>query len=221
MNMLANLISAIEPFVQAYGMVGVFAVAFIEEIFAPIPSILSFMAAGFFLLPETGSVSTILWEAFLKVALPAGLGLTAGAFFVYAAFYFGGEPLIHRWGRYVGISWTDVKQAETRFIRGHADEWILFGLRVVPFVPNVAISVVCGTLRYPLKTYLALTFVGGMIRAFFVGLIGWSVGAAYAAYAEELNKIGYALGLGALLIIAVWVGYLIKKRHSASNPSQK
>lgn len=212
--MLASLISAIEPFVQAYGIAGVFSVAFIEEIIAPVPSILSFMAAGFFLLPASGTAGTILLEAFLKVALPAGLGLTAGAFFMYAAFYFGGEPLIHRWGRYVGVSWADVKRAEEKFIRGHADEWILFGVRVIPFVPNVAISIVCGTLRYPLKTYLALTFVGGTIRAFFVGLIGWSVGAAYAAYAAELNRIGYAVGLGVLLVVALWVGYLVKKRRS-------
>ncbi len=212
--MLASLIEAIEPFVHAYGAVGVFLVAFIEEIIAPIPSLLSFMAAGFFLLPTQASPGVIVGDALLYVALPAGLGLTCGAFFVYAALYFGGEPIIHRWGRYVGLSWEKLKKVEAHLAKHKADEWLLFGMRVVPFVPNVAVSAAFGVLRYPLKTFLALTFLGGSLRAFFVGLLGWSVGAAYVSYAETLSKIGSVLGVVTFIAILVAVGHLIKKRRS-------
>jgi membrane protein DedA with SNARE-associated domain len=214
---MAAFITAITPFVEAYGAIGVGLVAFLEEIIAPIPSLFSLMAAGFFLIPQQSAALVVVWKCLAYVALPAGIGLTAGAFLVYSALYFGGEPVVRRWGRWVGLSWDKVKRAEEHLIKGTADEWILFGLRVVPFVPNVAVSAVCGLFKYPLKTFLILTFLGGAMRAFLMGLVGWALGAAYAEYANDLTRIGSIaawvfLGVAAVAI-GLWIHRMRKKRH--------
>ncbi|MEK7512736.1 MAG: VTT domain-containing protein, partial [Patescibacteria group bacterium] len=173
----------------------------------------SLMAAGFFLIPAGGEFTSVIWHAFVNVALPAGLGLTAGAFLLYAALYFGGEPFIRRWGRYAGITWEQIKRAESKIIRGRADEWLIFVLRVLPFVPNVAVSAVCGVFRYPLKPFLILTFLGGTLRAFIVSLIGWSVGAAYVEYASELSRAGAIAAVIFLLVVAgISVAFVVQKK---------
>jgi membrane protein DedA with SNARE-associated domain len=210
---MAALITAITPFVEAYGVIGIGLVAFLEEIIAPLPSLFSLMAAGFFLVPEGGSAFTVAWKCLLNVALPAGVGLTAGAFLVYSVLYFGGEPIVRKWGKWIGLSWEKVKRAEERLIRGTADEWILFGLRVIPFVPNVAVSAVCGLFKYPLRTFLILTFIGGAVRAFCMGLLGWALGAAYTEYAPELARIGSISGVIFLIVAAVAIGLWIQRMH--------
>ena len=208
---MAELITAITPFIQEYGVIGVGLVAFLEEIIAPVPSLFSLMAAGFFLVPAGGSAAAVAWYTFIRVALPASIGLTAGAFLLYSAFYFGGEALVRRWGRYVGLTWDRLKQAEERLVNGPADEWVLFGLRVVPFVPNVAISAACGLFHYPLRTFLILTFLGGGLRAFLVALIGWALGATYSEYAEQLSRVGTIAAIVFLVMAAVAIGIFINR----------
>jgi membrane protein DedA with SNARE-associated domain len=203
---MAELITAITPFIQAYGVTGVLLVAFLEEIIAPLPSLFSLMAAGYFLVPADAGVVTVALQTFLKVALPTAVGLTSGAFLVYAALYFGGEPFVRRWGKWMGLSWEKIEKVEARFVKGSINEWVIFGLRVVPFVPNVAVSAACGLFRYPVRNFLILTFLGGAVRAFLMGLLGWAVGAAYAQYAGHLEQMGLVGGAVFLVLAAVAVG---------------
>ncbi len=201
---MESLIQTIAPLVETYGVLGVFFLSLIEEIVAPVPSSLALMAAGFFLIPQGVSFSEVAIPALLEVILPAAFGLTLGSLFVYSVAYLGGKPLVVRWGKLFGVTWEKLERAEARFTSGRADEVIIFGLRAVPVTPNFLISAICGLVRYPVKEFIALTFFGGVVRAILMGFLGWSVGAAYVQYAEQLSSLSnlIAIAITAIFLIA-------------------
>lgn len=215
---MESLIQAITPLVETYGVLGVFFLSLIEEIVAPVPSALALMAAGFFLIPQGLPFSEIVLPALFQVILPASVGLTLGSLFIYSVAYLGGKPLIMRWGKLFGITWEKLERAEARFTKGKADEAIIFALRAVPVTPNFLISAVCGLVRYPVKEFIALTFFGGVVRAVLMGFLGWSVGAAYVQYAEQLSTFTNLVAAATLLFLMVFALFLIVKRKFRLEP---
>lgn len=199
--MFADLVTQISPLIATYGTVGVFFIAIIEEVVAPVPSSLVLVAAGFFLLPAAAPFGILMGKLFLNVVLPASAGLTIGSLLVYSVAYLGGKAAIVRFGRFFGVTWNRLEQAEAKFIAGHADELILFVLRAIPIIPNFLVSGVAGIVRYDVKKFIILTLLGSMVRAFLMGLIGWSVGEAYTAYVNKISAFDTYLGFGITLVV--------------------
>lgn len=209
---MESLIQSITPLVETYGVLGVFFLSLIEEIVAPIPSSLVLMAAGFFLIPHGLSFGAAVPLALLEVVLPASMGLTLGALFIYSVAYLGGKPLIVRWGKLFGVTWEKLERAEARFTAGRADEALIFALRAVPVTPNFLVSAVCGLVRYPMKEFILLTFLGSVVRAFLMSFIGWSVGSAYVLYAERISVLTNVI-LVAVGILAISVALILFLRR--------
>lgn len=184
--MIAVLISYLETTIREYGLLGVLFAAFLEEIITPIPSSLIAMLAGFFLVPAEYTLLQAIAAASLMVAVPMSVGVVAGSIIIYALAYFGGKPIITRYGKWFSISWSSIKRAETKFTGGYADEFILLGVRIVPIVPNVAISAFCGLVRYPVKKFILLSLVGSFIRSTIITLIGWQARGAYIVYVADI-----------------------------------
>lgn len=219
--MFNDLITQITPIIQHYGAWGVFFISAIEEIVIPMPSSFSLLAAGFFLIPVGGLMGATVLEIIVKIAIPAGLGFAVGSLFPYALAYIGGEPIINRWGRWIGVSWRDVEKINRYFKGNYMDELALTGLRVLPVVPSGLISVACGVVRYPIRNFLMTTFLGSGIRAFLTGLLGWSLGEAFVIYADQFAEFGmyvvYGLGIIALLLlVAFFIRRKLKKRKVSS-----
>ncbi|MEK7636601.1 MAG: VTT domain-containing protein [Patescibacteria group bacterium] len=186
--MIEYIITIIRDFILPYGAFGVFFASIVEEVIAPIPSALVLTASGFFLIPD-GSFFDSLGRIFIIIAIPGALGVTVGSLLFYGIAYTSGKPALIRWGRYFGVAWEDVEKLEKRFERGHVDEVALFTARTIPIIPSVVISSFCGFVRLPLKEYLVYSFLGTIVRAFFLGIIGWQVGDIYMRMAEYMNII--------------------------------
>lgn len=211
--MFNDLIAQITPIIQHYGAWGVFFISAIEEIVIPIPSSFSLLAAGFFLIPVGSLLGATFLEILIKIAIPAGLGFAVGSLFPYALAYIGGEPIIHRWGKWIGVTWKDVEKINKYFSGSYKDELILTGLRTLPVVPSGLVSVACGVIRYPIKNFLLTTFLGSGIRAFFTGLLGWSLGEAFVVYADQLAEFGMYVVYGVTtLTIVLFAFFFIRKR---------
>lgn len=215
--MTTSFIASLSNLAAAYGSAGVLVIAFLEEILAPVPSLLSFMGAGFLVLPKSGEFGLVMWDALVKVALPAGIGLSLGAAIVYGVCYAGGEPFIRRAGRWFGLRWETIENLRERLAKSRIDELIVFSLRVIPFFPSVVVSAACGIIRYPFSKFLILTFFGGSLRAFLMGLLGWSLGEAYAAYASEFGNVLVWSGIAVLAILiisgGIYLGFRRRKRR--------
>lgn len=212
--MLNEIILYLQNLLLAYGPLGVFLASMVEEIIAPIPSTLVIMGTSFVILKG----STISLDAFLKlfinIVLPASLGVALGSLLVYGIGYFAGKPFLKRWGRYLGVSWDDIEKAEEKFQNSSSDDILLFTVRAIPIIPSVAISAFCGVIRFDVKKYLIITFLGTLVRASILGFIGWQFGSLYQSAAE---KISYLEEISLITIIIIITAYIIyKKKYSNS-----
>lgn len=207
--MLEEILQSIQTFFVDYGALGVFLASIIEEIIAPIPSTLVIMGSSFLILKGYPLALESFLTLFTNVILPASAGVTLGSLFVYAIGYFLGCPFIKRWGKYMGVSWEDIKKAEGRFSSGNSDNLILFTLRAVPVVPSVAISIFCGFIRYRLRDYLIFTLLGSLVRGFILGILGWQFGMFYL---EISQQISFLEELVLLLLVAALAIYLYRRK---------
>ncbi len=158
----------------------------------------------------------ILPDAIVRVTLPATVGLTLGALCMYAIAYLGGKTMILRFGKWFGISWERVEKEEARMVSHNKGGYLLFLLRAFPIVPSVLISLVAGIIRFPKRAFLISAFLGNMVRAFCMSILGWWAGEAYNAYAEAFAQLGdyMAWSIGGLIIFiigAILVKKLIKR----------
>ncbi|MDP2836538.1 MAG: VTT domain-containing protein [Methanobacteriaceae archaeon] len=209
--MFAEVILYLESILLVYGPFGVFLASIIEEIIAPIPSTMVIMGASFIVLKGTMITPGAFFSLFINVVLPAALGVTIGSLFVYAIAYFAGKPFLERWGKYLGISWEDIEKAENKFEKSNSDTIVLFGVRAIPIIPSVAISAFCGFIRFNVKEYIIITFLGTLVRASILGFIGWQFGSLYQTAA---NEISYIEEISLSIIIIIAIVYIIYKKKS-------
>jgi Uncharacterized membrane-associated protein len=194
---------------MVYGPLGVFLASIVEEVIAPTPSTLVIMGTSFIVLKGATISPDAFLKLFINIVLPASLGVTIGSLFIYTIAYFAGKPFLERWGKYLGVSWEDLEKAEKKFEKSRSDEIILFPVRAVPVVPSVAISAFCGFIRFDLKKYLIITFLGTLVRAFLLGFIGWQFGSLYQTAADEIS---YLEEISLAVIIVAIVVYIIYKK---------
>jgi membrane protein DedA with SNARE-associated domain len=192
-----------------YGSLGVFLGSFIEEIIAPIPSTLVILGSSFFIMQGVPISLESVFSLIIYVSIPAALGLTLGSLFLYAIGYFIGKPFITRWGKYMGFSWDDVEKTQQKFAESKNDDIALFSLRAIPVVPSIAISTFCGIIRYKIKNYIFITFLGSIVRASILGFLGWQFGRFYESIADTIAIYEDIVIIG--LIIAI-VAYIIYKK---------
>lgn len=210
--MFSDLISYLHSLVVSMGALGVFLGVVIEEIIAPIPSAVVTMGAAFLIIPEKLPWLNALWDIFWKIAVPASAGMVVGSSLVYGMGYWGGKPAIMKWGKWFGIRWSDIENAESRLAKKNVDVWALFFFRTIPIIPSVVLSAFYGLIRVPWKIYALTTFAGSIIRAFILGLIGWKAQGAYVALAEKFNKLEDLVIVAVAVMVLAGAGWFIWRK---------
>ena len=208
--MLNEIIVSLYNFFLDYGSLGVFLGSLLEEIIAPIPSTIVIIGSSFFIM----GADPLNLEGFIKlllyVSIPASLGLTLGSLFLYIIGYYLGKPFILKWGKYLGLSWEAVEKTNKKFAESKSDDILLFSLRALPIVPSVVISTLCGFIRFNLKDYIIITFLGSLIRASALGFVGWQFIVAYKDLAQQISHLEEIVILGIIITI---VGFFIYKKY--------
>ncbi len=103
-------------------------------------------------------------KLFLFVALPVGIGAALGSIPFYLLTYYGGKPLIVRYGKYFRVSWEKVEGMKQYFANTRYDEAAFFALRCFPVLPSIPIDVAAGFIRMPFTRFLILTVIGSILR---------------------------------------------------------
>ena len=213
--MIEGLLIFLEKVVIPLGVGGVFLASVIEEVIAPIPSALVMSMSGFLFVSGPVNFINIL-KLLFQVALPAAAGVTLGSLIVYGLAFWGGKRVIEKWGRWIGLYWSDIEKMEKRMETSKKDEVAILVARMIPAVPSVAVSALCGFLQMKFAKYLYLTFAGNTVRALILGAVGWQVGNAYYKYAELISRYE-KLGLVIIaLAFIVTVCFLFLKRRKLS-----
>jgi membrane protein DedA with SNARE-associated domain len=204
---VTDILNWIMDSLRAHGAWSVFVGVIIESVIVPIPSPLIIMGAGFVLISPDLSFFEALTPIVLKIVLPGAIASTLGAYIGYAIGYFGGKPMVDRWEKFLGFSWTDVEALERRFQSGQVNTLIFF-LRALPIFPLSVISAAAGLLRLPLGKFSLWTFYGTIPRCLFLGYLGWGLGETYQGMAKGIDKAeGIVSGILILGIIVaiIWL----------------
>nr|WP_282730378.1 VTT domain-containing protein [Methanobacterium alcaliphilum] len=205
-----ELMLSLQNFFTIYGSLGVFLGSFIEEIIAPIPSTLIIMGSSFFMMHGAPVNAITVLQLFFYVCIPASLGLTLGSLFLYGIGYSIGKPFINRWGHYLGFSWDDVEKTQKKFEESKSDDMVLLTLRAIPIIPSIAISTFCGIVRYKIKNYILITFLGSLVRAFILGFIGWQFGRFYEQIADQIAVYENLVIIGLVILV---IGYVLRVKY--------
>lgn len=210
--MLEYITSQLQSFFIDYGVFGVFFANMIEEIIAPIPSSIIILGSSFFILEgQTININSILTLIF-HISIPTALGATTGSLVIYGLSYHIGKPFISKWGKFFGIQWEDIEKIEKKFGEYSRDEIILYITRTLPILPSVAIGVFCGIIRYDLKKYIIITFLGGLTKATIIGFIGWQFGNAYR---EIAGQISFLEEIFFIIIVIGIIGYILYNKKKS------
>ncbi len=181
--------------VLEHGYLIMFALMIVEGPIATIGS--AFLASlGYFSLSAVFMVSLV--------------GDIVGDLLFYSIGYFGGRPLLVRYGDKIGLGLERQGMIEG-FFKKHGSKAIFLaksttGLCLVAFV-------FAGVSRMPLRTFLLFSFLGGIIWSGFLTAMGYFFGSFYVMLARYIE---YA---GGIVLVGVIVSFVVisahKKRRAA------
>jgi membrane protein DedA with SNARE-associated domain len=194
---------------EAVGYLGVALWVAIESVIIPIPSELVLPFAGFLaaqpnsLEPMTGAP----WSIPLLVAA-ATVGSLIGALVAYAIGYWGGRPVLVRWGKYLRFTEADLDRTERFFDRWGA--WASFFGRMIPVVRSL-VSFGAGVGRMHLGPFILFTILGSIPWNLALVLAGYLLGENWLEIGSILKRYEY-LVLGILVVIGlVWIWFRFVK----------
>jgi membrane protein DedA with SNARE-associated domain len=201
---------------EAVGYLGVAIWVAIESVIVPIPSELILPFAGFLvgqgtaIEPLTGQP----WSLPL-VVLAGTLGATVGALVAYAIGYWGGRPVLLRWGRVFGIKAEDLDRTEA-FFEKHGMAACFIG-RMIPVVRSL-VSFGAGLGRMPVLKFTVYTFLGSLPFTFLLVFVGVQLGANWEAVGAVLKQFEYLiLGILVLLVLGfLWIRVIRPRRRAAA-----
>ena len=189
-----------ESFLSQAGLAAVFLFGFLEACCVPIPSEITFGFAG--VLAGEGHFSIV---AVIIVGTVAEL---IGSFVAYTVGRVGERPLVHKFGRYLLISHSDIDRAE-RFFAGRG-AWALPVGRCLPVV-RTFVSIVAGFIEMPALLFGVLSLIGTAVWVTAISLIGYSLSSTWQSIAHGIALAGYAIAAVAVIAIAAFVLYRLRE----------
>ncbi|NIJ60887.1 DedA family protein [Qipengyuania flava] len=182
--------------IEQGGLLGIFVLMALENIFPPIPSEVIMGLGG--VAVSRGTMD------FWPLMLVGTVGCTAGNYMWYWLGDHWGrtglEPFVDRWGRWLTMEWEDIEKARGFFQR-HGP-WVVFVFRFTP-VFRTMISLPAGLAHMGVGRFLVFTFAG----AFIWNLLLVEGGRRLALWlADSQEVLGWLIlgSLGVGLLIYIW-----------------
>ena len=195
------------------GLVGVFLLMVLENLFPPIPSELIMPLAGF--TAARGQMSI------LGVVLAGTLGSIAGnAFWFEMARTFGKartRALAERHGRWLGLGPEEITKAEDT-LRRNGPVAVFLG-RFMPGV-RTAISVPAGLVELPRSVFYLWTGLGTLIWTGALALGGYILEDQFNKVGEWAEPIGWVI-LGAALMAIGWHFWRARRASAAAETAPR
>jgi membrane protein DedA with SNARE-associated domain len=197
---------------EAVGYLGVALWVAIESVIIPIPSELVLPFAGFLAADPTSiePITGARWSIPLLV-LFATIGSLVGALIAYAIGYWGGRPVLIRWGRFLRFTEEDLDKTEAFFARW--GNLAAFLGRMVPVVRSL-VSFGAGIGKMRLGPFILFTVLGSIPWNIALVLAGYLLGENWTQIGDILKRYEY-LVLGILVVIGLaylWFKFVRPRR---------
>ena len=194
-----------EHFLETWGYLAVFGLSFISAMGLPVGAELAILYGGVLASGQIPNEPHHLNLATLIVVATAAelLGSLAG----YLIGYYGGRPLVDRFGRYVLLTHKDLDRAEAWFAR-HGDPLVLFG-RFIPLLRSF-VSFAAGLGEMAIGQFVAFTLIGCALWCTALASLGDSLGSSYEHVLKGFTYAGYVAA--ALFVVVLGLGFLHRIR---------
>jgi membrane protein DedA with SNARE-associated domain len=207
-GILSGILDAVTGLIAEYGYPAVFAAAFLEVIFPPIPSEVIFPLVGFTVQSRGLGIENI-----IGMATVGALGSTAGAVVIYFVSAKVGRATIARFGKRVRISEQEIEKAERWFEK--YGSIAVFTARMIPGIREI-ISIPAGIGQMNIAKFLGYTFVGSLLWCIILTFVGYYLGEAWSKFSEQASSAYSVVSL--IVIVALVAGIVLwySKRKRAS-----
>lgn len=193
----------VQGLVRAGGYPVVFALIMLESTLVPIPSELVMPFAGFMAWKGEFSLPVIL--------VINSVGAVVGSGICYGIGVVGGKPFLVKYGKYFLVRQHEIERTEAFFAR-HGKKTILIG-RFLPVIRHI-ISVPAGIARMPLPGFFLQTFLGSTLWGGALILLGYYVGANWAALTSTLKRVDHVIGaILVLALVALGIRFVVRRRR--------
>lgn len=205
-DLLAQISSFIVNLISGWGYSGVFVLMALESASIPIPSEIIMPFSGYLVFAEKFS--------FWPVILWGTIGNLIGSIIAYFVGFYGGRPLIEKYGRYILISSHDLDQAE-KWFKKHGDISVLFS-RMLPVV-RTFISFPAGIARMPFGRFSFYTFCGSLPWAFLLTYAGVILGESWSNIEIYFHKFDWLIVIVVISLIGWWIFNKLTLRKDEKN----
>jgi membrane protein DedA with SNARE-associated domain len=191
-DLLSWISSILVEIISRSGYLGVTISMALESACIPIPSEIVMPFSGY--LVSLGRFS--LWS----VTVWATIGNLAGSLMAYFIGYYGGRPLVLKYGRYILINHDELNRADHWFSK--YGPLTIFFSRMLPVI-RTFISLPAGIARMNLPKFMIYTFLGSLPWNFGLTYLGMILGNQWKDLEDYFRKFDYLI-LIILVSIIVW-----------------
>ncbi|MGA2519544.1 MAG: DedA family protein [Acidimicrobiales bacterium] len=185
-----------EHFLQTWGYLAVFVLAFVSSMGLPVGSELVVIYGG---VLASGKIAHEPHHLNLVVVIVlASAAEVIGSLAGYLIGRYGGRALVDRFGKYVLLTHRDLDRADAWFAR-HGEPLVLFG-RFVPLLRSF-VSIAGGLGEMALGKFLTFTVIGCVIWCTALASTGYALGASYNHVLKSFSDAGYVLAAVAVIVV--------------------
>jgi membrane protein DedA with SNARE-associated domain len=206
---MEHLTSVFHDLVVHFGYAGLFVVMFLGNMGAPAGTEFVMPTAG--ALAAQGHLAGIgSLPAWILVGIVGTIAEVCGATALYAVGYYGGVPVLERYGKYVGF-----KHSALEKVHGFYERFgpiTVFWCRFIPFVRGVA-SFPAGISQMQKRYFITYTAIGSAIFCFGLAYLGNAAGNNLDAILANLHKAALAIVIVVVvLIVAAGAYWLVRSK---------
>jgi len=188
--------------IESLGYWGIFLGMTIESACIPLPSEIIMTFAGY-----------VVYEgkmAFWGVVFAGTLGNLVGSLIAYYVGWWGGRPLLEKYGKYILITHSKLNLADEWFEKyGH--EAVLIS-RMLPGL-RTFISLPAGITHMNLKKFILYTVVGSLPWCFVLTYIGVLMGPNWTTIESYFRYLDILVGIGIVVFIVYIIYHYRGKEH--------
>lgn len=202
---MQEFISSVLEFLSSLGYLGI-AIGLMIEV---IPSEIVLAYGGYMI--SQGKIG------YVGAVIAGTIGGVLAQLFLYWLGYYGGRPVVEKYGKYILIKKSHLEISEKWFKRYGTG--VIFGARFIPVVRH-AISIPAGLAKMSFWRFTILTTLAVIPWSIFFLYLGEKLGSNWAQVKDEAGPYitDFAIGAGILLALYFGINWWLKKRkENAAN----
>jgi membrane protein DedA with SNARE-associated domain len=172
----------------------------IESACIPLPSEI--------IMPFAGSLVPVRFNLWI-VGMAGAFGCLVGSVVAYWVGYWGGRPVLERWGKYILITRHDLDNAD-RFFKRWGDAAIFLS-RLIPVV-RTFISLPAGIARMNFLKFSIYTFLGSVPWCLALAFVGQKLGQNWVTIGRYFHKGDIIIGILIVLAIGFFIYRHVRRR---------